>query len=317
VKHLLEPAAILPEFSKALTGLAEVVIDEAAKICYEYSGEQHGPFTICGLGKFGGREMGYASDLELLFVHDAKGSTPFFESLARQVIEFVEARKHGIFHIDLRLRPYGDAGAWSIPFDEFKNYYSANGQAAPFERQALIKLRWIAGDEALGRRVEAHRDSYTYSGAPRDMKNALHVRGRQMRELVKPGQVNVKYSSGGIVDIEYAVQYLQLFHGKDHVELRVPNTLEALDQLHCLKIVSESEYEVFHEGYIFLRKLIDALRIVRGDASDLVLPGETSEEFKSLARRLGYGRDRTKGAALLAADIKEWMKKVHERFDPA
>jgi glutamate-ammonia-ligase adenylyltransferase len=315
MKHLLDPGLTLTDFSQALTGLAELVIGEAVKICSEHLGGAPCPFTICALGKFGGREMGYASDLELLFVHDGQGSTPFFESLVRQVNDFIEARPKGIFHIDLRLRPYGEKGTLSTPFEQFAKYYSVNGPAAPFERQALIKLRWVAGGEVLGRRVEAHRDSFTYSGAPWDWENALHLRRRQMRELVKPKQINVKYSAGGIVDIEYAVQYLQLLNGKDHPEVRLPNTLEALDQLRRLQIIREEDYGVLHKAYLFLRNLIDALRIVRGDASDLVLPEETSEEFKSLARRLGYReKDRTKGAALLAADMRDSMKKVNDYF---
>jgi glutamate-ammonia-ligase adenylyltransferase len=163
--------------------------------------------------------------------------------------------------------------------------------------------------------VEARRDSFTYSGAPWDWENALHLRRRQTRELVKPGRVNVKYSPGGIIDIEYAAQYLQLLHGDDHPELRVTNTLEALDQLRRLHIISEVDYEMLREAYLFLRNLIDALRIVRGDASDLVLPEEDSEEFKSLARRLGYReRDWKQGAAALAADIRQRMEKVNSDY---
>jgi [glutamine synthetase] adenylyltransferase / [glutamine synthetase]-adenylyl-L-tyrosine phosphorylase len=334
VKHLLDPQVTLMDFSQALTDLAEVALDEAARICYDRLVELHGEptradgspcqFTICGLGKFGGREMGYASDLEVLFVHDGRGRTNgdkpidnglFFEYLAQQVVEFIEAREKGIFHIDLRLRPHGKAGALATPFEQLENYYSEHGEAAPFERQALIKLRWVAGDEALGRRVEAHRDSYTYSGAPWDWENALHLRRRQTRELVKPGRINVKYSPGGIIDIEYAAQYLQLMNGGNHPELRVTNTLEALDQLRRLRIISEADYEMLREAYLFLRNLIDALRIVRGDASDLLLPEENSEEFKSLARRLGYReRDWKHGAVALAADIREWMKKVNSYY---
>ena len=173
----------------------------------------------------------------------------------------------------------------------------------------------MAGDENLGRRVESQRDNFTYSNAPWNWENALHLRQRQMRELVKPGQINVKYSAGGIIDIEYAVQYLQLLNGKDHVEVRVANTLEALDRLRRLQIIREADYGVLHAAYLFLRNLIDALRIVRGDASDLVLPDEPSEEFKSLARRLGYReKDRTKGAAMLAVDIRQSMKTVNDYF---
>jgi glutamate-ammonia-ligase adenylyltransferase len=167
----------------------------------------------------------------------------------------------------------------------------------------------------LGRRVEAQRDAFTYSGAPWDWKDALHLRKRQIKELVKRGQTNVKYSPGGIVDIEYAVQYLQLLNGKKHPDVRVPNTLIALDRLRQLHIIGEPEYEVLNKAYLFLRNLIDALRIVRGDASDLLLPEESSEEFKSLARRLGYrDQDRGKSAARLAADTQASMKKVNEYF---
>jgi [glutamine synthetase] adenylyltransferase / [glutamine synthetase]-adenylyl-L-tyrosine phosphorylase len=304
VHHLLEEEMTLTDFSNALTDLAEVVVDESARICSESLNLSR--YAVCGLGKFGGREMGYASDLELMFIHDEPASTPKYELLARQTIEFIEARPKGIFHIDLRLRPYGDAGVWSIPFDEFEKYYGVDGTAAPFERQALIKLRWVAGDEDLGRRAEAHRDRFTYSGARWDWENALHLRQRQIHELVKSGRINVKYSAGGIVDVEYAVQYLQLLHGSAHPELRLPNTVEALEQLRILELVDNDEYELLSSAYLFLRKLIDGLRVVRGDASDLVLPPEDSDEFKSLARRVGYrGR---------AADIRETMGKVHEYF---
>jgi glutamate-ammonia-ligase adenylyltransferase len=317
-QHLLDPRATVINFSQALTDLAEVVIDEAVNMCSEHIDRPpRGAFTVCGLGKFGGREMGYASDLELLFIHEdvGTGSGSIFESLARRVVECIQARDKGVFQIDLRLRPYGDAGSWSVSFDEFKRYYSSGGQALPFERQALIKLRWVAGNEDLGRRAEAHRDTFTYSGAPWVRENALHLRRRQMRELVKAGEINVKYSAGGIIDIEYAVQYLQLLHGKDHPELRLPNTLQALDELYRLQIIQASEYEVLRPAYLFLRNLIDALRIVRGDASDLLLPGETSEEFKALARRLGFReKDRTRAALQLSAYIRQQMKSVHAVF---
>jgi len=319
VRHLLQPDVALHDFSRALTDLAEVVIEEAARIGHAQLTLKFGrpthAFSVLALGKFGGREMGYASDLELMFVHDDGGNNDFFEALAHFVVDFVETRDKGIFHIDLRLRPHGDAGTWSTSFDQFRKYYSVAGEAAPFERQALIKLRWCAGDEALGRRVEAQRDAFTYSGERWDWEDALHMRRRQMAELVKPGQVNVKYSAGGIVDIEYAVQYLQLLNGKEHPEVRVPTTLDALDRLRRLQIVREADFRLLHSSYLFLRNLIDALRIVRGDASDLVLPDESSEEFKSLARRLGYRkRDRVKSAALLASDIHETLKQAHSYF---
>ena len=315
----------LTDFSYALTDLGEVVLEESARVCLsemerrgglpKESEKISGAFAIFGLGKFGGREMGYASDFELLFVHDAAEHASFFESLARLIVDFIEARSHGIFHVDLRLRPYGNAGTWCSSFDQFVKYYSVEGDAAPFERQALIKLRWVAGDSVLGRHVETHRDAFSYSGAPWNWADAMELRRRQMRELVKPGQVNVKYSAGGIIDVEYAVQYLQLINGAEHPEIRLPTTLDALDRLRRLQIIRETDYTTLRDGYLFLRGLIDGLRIVRGDATDLVLPAESSEEFKSLARRLGYReRDREKSAARLANDIRNWMSRVHDYF---
>jgi [glutamine synthetase] adenylyltransferase / [glutamine synthetase]-adenylyl-L-tyrosine phosphorylase len=328
VRHLLQVDRTPSEFSEALTDLAEAVMEEAARISHarvagKFDHPAHHdancPFAMFALGKFGGREMGYASDLELLFVHD--GHSEFFETLAHQIVALIEARSHGVFRIDLRLRPHGDAGSWSTSYEQFEKYYSVGGDAAPFERQALIKLRWFAGDSKLGLRVEAHRNRFTYGSQPWDWKDALLLRERQMRELVKPGKTNVKYSAGGIVDIEYAVQYLQLLNGAEHPEIRLPSTLESLERLRQLQIVGEKDYHLLRSAYLFLRQLIDALRIVRGDASDLLLP-ESADEFKSLARRMGYREtDRAAGAERLAADIRETMEKVHgyfvARFHPA
>jgi len=316
VRHLLRTGSTPFHFSHALTNLAEAVIDEAVRISYgrvpARFGTPGGSFAVFALGKFGGREMGFASDLELLFVHE--GSHDFFEALAHQVTHCIEARSNGVFHIDLRLRPHGDAGEWCTAFEEFAKYYSSGGDAVPFERQALIKLRWFSGDAGLGRRVELHRDSFTYSGEPWDWQDAMNLRDRQMRELVKPGRVNVKYSAGGLIDIEYAVQYLQLLNGAEHPEIRLPSTLDALGRLRQLQIVREKDYRVLHSSYLFLRRLIDALRIVRGEAGDLLLP-ESADEYKSLARRMGYhGVDRAKDAERLASDIRQTMSQVHTYF---
>jgi glutamate-ammonia-ligase adenylyltransferase len=315
IQHLVEPESTPIPFSEALTDLAEAVVGEAAALCHRDLASKRpapeGVYAVCGLGKFGGREMGYASDLELLFVYDAPrfaDAADFFEALVRDTVNCIESRAGGIFQIDLRLRPYGEKGPLASSLDRIRRYYGAEGGAAPFERQALIKLRWVAGDESLGRGVEACRDRFTYSGDPWDREDALHLRRRQTRELVRPGETNVKYGRGGIVDIEYRTQYLQLMHGGRDPSLRCPNTLDALGRLCRAGIVGEPEYAVLRETYLFLRKLIDALRSVRGDASDLALPEPASDEFKALARRLGYrGLSRQEAAERLAEDIRERM----------
>src|SRR5262249_36559465 len=140
----------------------------------------------------------------------------FHEALVQQLVSEIEARQDGIFHVDLRLRPHGGKGALASPLAALGDYYRPLGGAAPFERQALIKLRFVAGDETLGREVEALRDAFVWSGEPWDREDALRLRERQVRELVAPGRFNVKLSRGGMVEVEYAVQYLQIQHGREH-----------------------------------------------------------------------------------------------------
>jgi [glutamine synthetase] adenylyltransferase / [glutamine synthetase]-adenylyl-L-tyrosine phosphorylase len=334
MKRILDSRVTLVEFSKVLTNLTEVVLDQAYTITHRHLMKQYGRpllenrkkcrFAICGLGKFGGREMGYASDIELLLCYSGDGMTrgkhpiengEYFEQLARELTELIEARQEGIFHIDLRLRPYGKAGPLANSLDQLRDYYRSGGEAAPFERQALTKLRWVAGDPLLGRKIIALRDHFVYSGEPWDLETALHLRKRQVQELVMPGRINVKYSAGGIIDIEYAVQYLQVQYGKDHPELRTPSTLEALKEMRRLRIISQKDLSQLKEAYIFLRTLIDALRIVRGNARDLILPDEKSDESKFLARRLGYlEQNWAKAADKLCKDIRFQMKTVNRFF---
>jgi glutamate-ammonia-ligase adenylyltransferase len=277
-----------------------------------------------GLGKFGGRELGYASDLELLVVYQEAGTTEvsgiengeLFDRLVQDVVETLEAREEGIFHIDLRLRPHGKKGPLASPLGLLRDYYRPGGDAHPFERQALIKMRFVAGDPALGREVEAFRDDYVWSGEPWDMAEALRLRERQVAELVPPGRFNVKLSRGGLVDVEYTAQYLQIRHGREHASLRTPRTLQALAALADLRILSGAEAETLREGYVFWRRMADALRMVRGQASDLLLPDEGSEELRLLARRLGYkGRDWAEAAAALDADIDRNRLAVQSLYD--
>ena len=102
--------------------------------------------------------MGYASDIEVLFAYDGDGRTDgleplsnseYFEHLCQEIMRFIEAKEEGIFHLDVRLRPHGRKGLLACAQDELESYYSPSGLAAPLERQALIKLRWVAGSRAL------------------------------------------------------------------------------------------------------------------------------------------------------------------------
>ncbi|BCA56814.1 putative adenylyltransferase, subunit A [Nitrospira sp. KM1] len=335
MKHIVEPGTGLADFSLALTDLAEVILERSLKDCRDTLSKRYGPprlhnkkscpFAILGMGKFGGGELGYASDIEVLFVYGGTGRTAgkqgienseYFERLAQELLRWIEAKQEGIFHLDVRLRPHGGKGSLSNPLDEITNYYSPAGLAAPFERQALIKLRHVAGDTQLGRQVERHRDDYVYSGEPLDLPTALDLRRQQVKQLVERGTVNVKHSPGGVVDIEYAVQYLQIMHGHEHPTLRTSNTLQALAALVDRGFVTRQDGDNLRKAYLFVRMVIDGLRMVRGNAKDLVLPHPDSDDFIFLARRVGYTTDDWQaGARHLQTDIEEHMKKVREFFE--
>jgi [glutamine synthetase] adenylyltransferase / [glutamine synthetase]-adenylyl-L-tyrosine phosphorylase len=304
VGHILE----FGQFSDELTDVAEVVASAAFQICYQELLAKRGEprcsdgtschISVSALGKAGGRELGFASDIELLFVYTGRGQTDgpkpvsnsdFHVQLVEKFTKLLPARRKGIFEIDLQLRPYGSAGPLAVSLEVFEEYFSPGGAAWPYERQALVRLRPITGDENLGRQLVELRDRLVYTDVPFDVSAMRAMREQQLRQLVTPGAYNAKLSSGGLVDCEYTVQALQITHGRSCKALRSPNTLNAIEQLRLAGILSDKDYEWLGESYIFLRRLIDALRMVRGDARDLTVPQAASDEFEYLARRLGYG----------------------------
>ena len=125
----------------------------------------------------------------------------------------------------------------------------------------------------------------------------------------------MKYSRGALVDVEYSVQYLQIQHGRDHLELHTPSTLEALERLGSLGLLAEDEHRTLRDAYVFWRRVADALRMVRGNARDLLLPADGSEALGFLARRLGYpGGGWGEAAASLAADLARHRDRVRAFF---
>jgi glutamate-ammonia-ligase adenylyltransferase len=312
MRHILGRSATFEEFSAELTDLAEVVIQSALDISIERLLKtqnsklktQNSKLVICALGKCGGREMGFASDVELMFIYADGKRAGFFENLVAMVRDSIIARREGIFEIDLRLRPYGSKGALATSMEAFEQYFGAGGPAWAYERQALVKLRPIAGDVKLGQQVEAIRDRICYSGKPFDWAAMQDMRRRQLEHLVAHGAINVKLSPGGLVDVEYFVQGLQMTHGHLHPELRCPNTAQAMRALVEVGYLADN-YESLRTAYDFLRRLIDALRVVRGNAKDLTLPPADSEEFAFLARRL-----QDASVEQLRRDVEEQMNAV-------
>ncbi len=305
--HILTPEIDFRELSEHLTFLAEQVIRHAVKAVEEHLLQRYGrprtvagmeaPLAILGLGKFGGAALGYASDIELLFVYSDQGETDgpesigngeYFENLVVEVTRFIRSKREGIFNLDLRLRPYGSDGPWACSLESFCTYFGPGGEAHALERLALVRLRAVGGDRALGQQVERLRDEFIYGTAELNVKDLREMRLRQFAEKIQSNRVNAKFSPGGLVDLEYDVQILQVMYGKDNPALRTPRIHQALKALHGAGVLEAQESEELIKAYGFLRELINALRMLRGSAQDLFLPAPDSDEYGHLARRMGY-----------------------------
>ena len=327
MRHLLGQTREFGDFSEELTDLTEVVVNAAYHLTGEDLRAVHGTprqwdrsvsqMTVLALGKCGGRELGFASDIELMFVYDSEGQTDgprpvvnsvFHEKVVQNFLKTIRARQEGIYQVDLQLRPYGKTGSVSVSLDSFKRYYAPGGPAWAYERQALVKLRPLAGDEALGRQLCALRDEFTYSGTPFDVTAMRAMRERQVRHLVTAGTFNAKYSPGGLVDIEYLIQGLQITYGAANPALRLTNIRQAMQALHAADLLSEADYTQLHKAHTFLRWLIDSMRVVRGNSKDVTVPPFGSEEFAFLARRLRYGNE----VVRLREDLLQYQTAVVE-----
>lgn len=356
MRHIMGLQYKFGMFSRELTAVAEAVVEAARRICDGELRILHGrPFqpdgtpsrlAVCALGKCGGEELGYASDIELMFIYEADGHTSglpephlnesspsnepndaamsppspppplfpsapsasappaasitnveYYQRLVESFNKTIHSKRQGIFEVDLRLRPYGNAGSLAVSLETFEKYFGPQGPAWPYERQALVKLRPIAGDPEFGERVVETRDRLIYRGEPFDVAAMRAMREKQITQLVQAGTFNAKLSPGGLVDCEYVVQALQITFGHLDRSIRQPNTREAMKALEAHGILDEATRVRLRDAYRFFRRVIDALRMVRGDASDLTVPPFDSDEFVFLARRLEFDSRRV-GRAL-------------------
>ncbi len=305
--HILNPELDFRFLSKKLTILAELVINRTADIIYEDLVNRYGrpktesglevKYAVMGLGKLGGEAIGYASDLELLFVYSDRGrtdgkqpitNTEFFNLMVKGIYKFIDAKREGIFQIDLRLRPYGKSGPLACSMESYCQYYGREGQAHSYEILSLVRMRCIGGDRELGSRLERIRDEVVYFSNIIDIRAIRELRERQFKEKSVPGKINAKYSPGGLVDLEYGVQTLQVMYGKNSKDIRTHSIHAALTALKNNGFMTYEVHDRLTDAYSFLRELINGLRMLRGTAIDLFLPETGSSEFEHLARRMGY-----------------------------
>lgn len=269
-------------------------ISDVASVCLARAAAETAPdggFAVIGLGKLGGAELNYSSDVDLLFVHDGSGperQQQMESGAARLIRSLSEPTSEGIaLRVDPALRPGGRGGALSRSLEGTLAYYEE--EAATWERQAMIKARPVAGDRALGDAFMAGVAPSVYPDelAPAAIEEVRQTKVRLEEYIRARGKasIEVKRGRGGIRDVEFAVQLLQLVHGRRDERLREPNTLAALTVLAAEGYVAEDDAEQLAEAYRFLRTLEHRLQIVR-DLQTHDLPTDPAT-LRVLARSLG------------------------------
>lgn len=257
-----------------LTMIAEASMEIAIQMAYEALGPKSGrprvegnssDIVIIGMGKLGGTEMSYNSDLDINFIYDGDDHE-YFSRLGQKIISIlsIPTGEGFVYKIDMDLRPSGRAGALVSSFESFKRYHEESARL--WERQALTKARPSAGNMQLGSRVMNIVNYFVYEKSLPDNfhKEIHHLRERMEREIAKESKtkLNLKTGRGGLVDIEFLTQMLQLRFGGSHSEVRRQNTIHALDGLRSCDLISEDDYRVLNEGYYFLKRLENLLRLL-------------------------------------------------------
>ena len=274
-------------------------------------------FVVLALGKLGGTELNYSSDIDLIFLYDEDGSTDgarpmanseFFGRLARDVVRLLtESTELGIaYRVDLRLRPEGQRGPVVISLESAMHYYDVVGRT--WERQAFVKARPVAGDLDLGSEFLKQLEPWIYrrylNRADISGIKALKRRIEQRTEREGGDAHNVKTGRGGIRDIEFVIQFLQLLNGGDLPQLRTGTTIEAITQLENVGCLTHQERTILDDNYSFLRKIEHRLQIMF-DLQTHEMP-KSPDELRQLAIRMGYSDDQQKSALdAFQADYKE------------
>jgi glutamate-ammonia-ligase adenylyltransferase len=295
--------------ARQLSYLADAIVEGAVEYARRHFMEQYGQpqladgrpcrFVVLALGKLGGLELNYSSDVDLIFMYEQDGQTDarrtvtneeFFERLAKEVIRLLsEATDLGAtYRVDMRLRPEGARGPLVWSFENMLSYYDTKGRT--WERQAFVKARPIAGDRQLGsdllerlepwiyRRYLSLTDISGIKSLKRRIEHRAESEGADLR--------NVKTGHGGIRDIEFVIQFLQLLNGGALREIRTGNTLDAIAQLEKSGCLTHQERAILEDNYSFLRKLEHRLQIMF-DLQTHLLPSQR-EELGKLAVRMSF-----------------------------
>ncbi|MBW2451238.1 MAG: bifunctional [glutamate--ammonia ligase]-adenylyl-L-tyrosine phosphorylase/[glutamate--ammonia-ligase] adenylyltransferase [Deltaproteobacteria bacterium] len=303
--------------------------------CQSTDGTKHeAAFVIVGQGKLGGMELNYHSDLDIIFIYEGEGETQpvegtdrerfkamgnqqYFARLAQRIISVLTLMtKEGyVYQIDTRLRPSGNQGPLVTSLPAYREYHEKI--AAPWERQALIKARVSAGSGSLDKNFDALTKEIVYDRPlPDNLQDEIYrLRQRMEKEVGRETeqQLNIKTGRGGMVDVEFLVQYLQLKHGHAHPAIRCRNTLDALHALYQESLLANAEYQSLSFGYKFLRRLENKLRLVH-DQSINELSSDAGSLTK-LAKHLGYPDKPRPAAEAFYDEYARITQKIRTVFD--
>jgi glutamate-ammonia-ligase adenylyltransferase len=322
---------------RQISYLADAIVEAAVEIARRQMVPQYGRplrpdgeqsrFAVLGLGKLGGNELNYSSDIDLIFLYEQEGQTDarrnvtnqeYFERLVKEVIRLLtEPTDLGAaYRVDLRLRPEGSLAPLCLSFDSTLSYYDVKGRT--WERQAFVKARPIAGDRDLGVELLARLEPWIYRRylSLADITGIKSLKRRIERRTEREGEEvrNVKTGHGGIRDIEFVIQFLQLLNGGALPDVRSGNTLDAIARLEKAGSLTPDERAKLEDNYNMLRKLEHRLQIMF-DLKTHVLP-TSRDELARLAVRMGYaGTDQKSPLQAFQEDYARRTNQNREMLD--
>ncbi|MDD4857345.1 MAG: hypothetical protein PHD74_04470 [Candidatus Krumholzibacteria bacterium] len=296
--------ARVEEVTAELSFLADAIIETVASMAFEGLAESMGlgptawsfdapvpfhRFAVVSLGKLGGTELNYSSDVDLIYVCDAgegDREIAFYEALARRITELLSAptEEGSLYRVDLRLRPDGDAGPIVVTLADHLNYLQR--RAKPWEKQSLIKARCTAGNRVVG---DAFLDTCAKAVFIQDpgfdpLDEIVTMRERWIAYLSDEERAgNIKLMSGGIRDIEFIAQGLQLHHGRNRPEIRSRNTLESIERLSRCGFLSAEAKETLERSYRLFRTVEHRMQLLQNVRTHM-LPSTEPDLAKTAGR---------------------------------
>ncbi|HVV14423.1 bifunctional [glutamine synthetase] adenylyltransferase/[glutamine synthetase]-adenylyl-L-tyrosine phosphorylase [Amycolatopsis sp.] len=318
--HIVERRLDRPpyaEVTRQLTALAEAALIAGLAVArteHKVDDTHDARLAVIAMGKCGGRELNYVSDVDVIFV--GEGDLQLVTRVASTMMRVVG---NACFEVDGALRPEGKAGALVRTLEGHTAYYKK--WARTWEYQALMKARPVAGDEELGRQYIEMVDSMVWSAAERDNFVADVQQMRRRVEKHVPSELaerELKLGRGGLRDVEFAVQLLQLVHGRVDPELRSPSTMDALDALGAGGYVGRADAAELEVSYEFLRTVEHRLQLRRLRRTHLFPDASESAELRVLARAIGIKPERGRGEGdVLLAEFRrhgQRIRRLHEKL---